>query len=89
MAEWSVAYAYTEVEIVHARETVLRCGSDDGIRIWLNGEQIHSREVGRPYRPNDDEISIYLRPGTNRILVKIDNYQGGWGFGVSIPRATF
>jgi alpha-galactosidase len=89
MSEWSVAYAYTEVETVHARETVLRCGSDDGIRIWLNGEQIHSREVGRPYRPNDDEVAIYLRPGTNRVLVKIDNYQGGWGFGVSIPRATF
>jgi alpha-galactosidase len=88
-SEWSVAYAYTEIESVHGRETVLRCGSDDGIRIWLNGDQIHSREVGRPYRPNDDEVAVYLRPGVNRILVKIDNYQGGWGFGVSIPRATF
>jgi hypothetical protein len=89
MSEWSVAYAYAEVESVHARETVLRCGSDDGIRIWLNGEQIHSREIGRAYRPNDDEVAIYLRPGVNRLLVKIDNYQGGWGFGVSIPRPTF
>jgi hypothetical protein len=88
-ADWSVAYAYAEIESVHGRETVLRCGSDDGIRIWLNGEQVHSREVGRAYRPNDDEVAVYLRPGVNRILVKIDNYQGGWGFGVSIPKATF
>jgi hypothetical protein len=88
-ADWSVAYAYAEIESVHGRETVLRCGSDDGIRIWLNGEQVHSREVGRAYRPNDDEVAVYLRPGTNRLFVKIDNYQGGWGFGVSIPPATF
>jgi alpha-galactosidase len=87
--EWSVAYAYAEVESIHGRDTVLRCGSDDGIRIWLNGELVHSREVGRAYRPNDDEAAVYLKQGANRILVKVNNYRGGWGFGVSIARANF
>jgi hypothetical protein len=83
-SEWSVAYGYAEFHSDTARETILTCGSDDGIRIWLNGEIIHAREVGRAYRPADDEVAARLCAGINRILVKIDNYQGGWGFGVAI-----
>jgi hypothetical protein len=88
-AEWCVGYAYAQIQSVHAREAVLRCGSDDGIRIWVNGEQIHSREIGRAYRAGSDEVAVDLRPGVNHLLVKVDNYQGGWGFGISVSRATF
>jgi hypothetical protein len=31
---------------------------------------------------------VRLRPGVNRILVKLDNYKNGWGFGLSLPPAT-
>ena len=41
--EWCVGYAYTEIESIHARETVLRCGSDDGIKIWINGKLVHNQ----------------------------------------------
>ena len=81
-----VAYAYARVESASARETILRCGSDDGIRIWINGERIHDHEIGRGYKPFSDEASVRLVAGTNHILVKIDNYHGHWGFGVMIPR---
>jgi alpha-galactosidase len=86
--EFCVAYAYAQVESIHPRDTVLRCGSDDGIRVWLNGRLVHSHEVGRGYKPCSDEVPIRLEAGVNRLLVKVDNYHGGWGFGVSIPRAT-
>jgi alpha-galactosidase len=88
-SEFSIAYGYAEVESVHAREAVLRCGSDDGIRIWLNGKLVHSNEIARGYAPDADEVPVYLKAGVNRILVKIDNYAGGWGFGVAVPRANF
>jgi Family 4 glycosyl hydrolase C-terminal domain len=88
-AEWAVAYAYTEMTETHARETVLKCGSDDGIKIWLNGKLVHEREAQRAYRPGSDEAPIYLVEGVNRILVKVNNYQAGWGFGVAVPRANF
>ena len=87
--EWCVGYGYAEVESIHPRDTVLRCGSDDGITIWLNGKLIHKHEVGRGYTPNIDQTPIHLHAGVNRILVKIDNYTSGWGFGVSIPRPNF
>jgi hypothetical protein len=87
-AEYCVGYAYAEIESTHPRDTILRCGSDDGIRIWLNGEVVHSHDVGRGYKPCADEAPIHLRAGINRVLVKVSNFSGAWGFGVLIPRAT-
>jgi hypothetical protein len=83
-AEWCIGYAFCEFNSARSRQALLRCGSDDGIRIWINGQQVHSREVGRAYRAGNDEVAITLRQGPNSILVKVDNYQGAWGFGVSI-----
>lgn len=87
--EWCAAYAYVEVESIHARETVLRCGSDDAIRIWLNGKMIHTSTDARGYIADQDQVPIHLKAGVNRILVKIINYTAGWGFGASIPPANF
>jgi hypothetical protein len=86
-ADYAVAYAYAEVNSATPRQAELRCGSDDGIRIWLNGRQIHSLEIGRCYKPDSDRVMVNLIAGTNRVLVKIDNYQGGWGLGVAIGAA--
>jgi alpha-galactosidase len=88
-SEWSVAYAFVEIESVRARDTVLKCGSDDAVRIWLNGSIVHSHEVGRAYLPGSDEVAVDLSAGVNRLLLKIVNYTGGWGFGMSVPPATF
>jgi hypothetical protein len=87
--EWAVAYAYAQFDSVHARDAILRCGSDDGIKIWVNGQVVHHHEVGRAYRPDSDTVPVHLEAGRNRILVKIDNYHGGWGFGVAIGKPMF
>ncbi len=87
--EYAAAYAYAEIESVHAREAVLTCGSDDGIKIWINGEVVHENETGRGYQPADDMATVRLKAGTNRVFVKVVNYVAGWGFGVGIPAANF
>lgn len=87
--EWAIGYAYTEIESVHAREAVLSCGSDDGIKIWINGEVVHVNEVGRGYSPDADSCAVRLKAGVNRILVKVDNYVSGWGFGLGISEPNF
>ncbi len=46
-ADWAVAYGYATIESAEDQETTLRCGSDDAVRIWLNGRVVHSHEVGR------------------------------------------
>jgi alpha-galactosidase len=87
--EYAVAYAYCEIDSIHQRETVLRCGSDDGIKIWINGEVVLERDGQRGYSPASDQTPIFLKAGINRVLVKVSQFEGGWGFGVQIPKANF
>lgn len=87
--EWCVAYAYTEVTSVHARDAVLSCGSDDGIKVWVNGVVVHSNDAGRGYTPDSDTAEVTLKAGVNRILVKVSQHTGGWGFGLGISEANF
>ncbi len=83
--EWAVAYAYAAVESSVTREVILRLGSDDGIKVWLNGTVVHHHETGRGYRPDSDRAVATLKAGINHLLVKIDNYTAGWGFGLAVP----
>jgi hypothetical protein len=69
-AENAVAYAYCEIESIHPRETVLKCGSDDGIKVWINGQVVHQWEGQRGHAPGSDQQAIHLEAGVNRVLVK-------------------
>ena len=77
---YAIAYAYAEIDMPSARKALLGVGSDDAIKIWLNGKLIHENWIGRGVNKDDDVIAIDLREGTNHILLKIQNIQGEWGF---------
>jgi alpha-galactosidase len=66
-------------------------GSDDGIKAWLNGALILSRDVDRAVRPNQDHAELNLKKGENKLLLKINNNAGVSGFYFSLtgmgPRA--
>ncbi len=55
-------------------------GSDDGIRVWLNGALVHENNVARAVQPDQDPVTLELQPGRNRLLVKIVNFGGAAGF---------
>lgn len=78
--EWSVAYAYTEVESDEAKRVIVGLGSDDSVRVWLNGELIHSKWAGRPLIVDQDLFTAKLRKGKNRLLVKVVNWSSGSAF---------
>ncbi len=75
-----VAYAFAHIESPTERETLLSVGSNDGIRIFLNGELVHSHFILRWLGKDTDYVPITLRKGTNRLLIKIDESGGDWGF---------
>ena len=79
-----VAYAYAEVLSDAARDVVLRMSSDDGIKVWLNGEVVHNNDVDRGAAIDQDSAPARLAAGVNRILVKCSQGAGGWGFGLRI-----
>lgn len=74
------AYAFAEIVVKTDREAVLKVGSDDGVIVWVNGEQVHSKLVPRGFTPEEDSVPIQLKKGSNRVLVKVIEISGGWGF---------
>jgi len=79
-----VAYAYTTVKREEAGDALLAVGSDDGIRIWVNGKLVHDHLVARGLHFDDDIVPVRFREGNNHILVKVENRHAGWGFAMRI-----
>ncbi len=84
--EFSVGYAYGEFESDKAGSALLGLGSDDGVKIWLNGELVKDSWVRRSTRIDDDLVPLKLQAGKNRILIKIQNVKGEWSFYLRIRR---
>ena len=79
-ATYVVAYAYCHVTVPKSIEAHVRLGSDDGIRVWVNGAEVLKRRVYRGAAPDQDSAAVHLRKGENRVMVKVDTDLGGWEF---------
>ena len=73
-------YAVTYIESSRDRVEILSLGSDDGIKVWVNDELILSKYIHRPLRAGDDVIALPLKKGKNKVLIKVINGYGPWGF---------
>ena len=75
-----VAYGYCCVIAPEDTATDMYVGSDDGVRVWINGELVHDNRVDRGLQPDQDRLSVKLKKGANGVLVKVDQGGGGWAF---------
>jgi HEAT repeat protein len=73
-----VAYLKTHVIVPQDCDALLLLGSDDGVKTWLNGAVVHANNTDRPAVPDQDTAPIKLKAGTNVLLLKITQGQGGW-----------
>jgi hypothetical protein len=80
------AAAYIRTSITAAADSTftLRLGSDDAIKVWLNGRSVHANKVLRALAPNQDSLELRLAAGKNDLLVKVVNAGGGDGLFFSI-----
>jgi hypothetical protein len=78
--DYCVGYAWSEFESPKGGPVYLGLGSDDGVKIWLNGTLVHDRWVVRPTQVDQDIVALRLAPGRNTILVKIQNRKDDWSF---------
>ncbi len=74
------AYGYCEVISPDDRDATLYVGSDDGVKVFVNGRQVHGINVPRGMRPDQDKVDIRLNKGRNAILVKLLEIDGVWEF---------
>jgi len=75
----AVGYVYTELHSPRAMQAKLLLGSDDGAKVWLNGELKFSKQIARGIKRDEDVVAIHLNKGTNRLLFKIEQGDGDWG----------
>lgn len=72
-------YAYCEVEVPSERKTVAYVGSDDGVKVWVNGDLVHQNDTSRAVGPDQDHFDVTLKEGRNTVLVKVTQGHGPWG----------
>ena len=78
------AYGVLTLVSDEAKEVTLLAGSDDSIKVWLNGEVVLTNAVNRGRSRWQEEFSVNLKQGDNILLVKVSDAGGGWGmhFGI-------
>ena len=62
----------------------MRVGSDDAIKVWLNGEVVHNNPVDRGAFDFQDAFRVDLVAGDNLLMVKVSERGGGWSMFVGI-----
>ena len=75
-----VSYAYRVMNLAEPKTIKFGVGSNDGVRVWINGKLVLDRPVLRRAVPNEDVISVPMNKGENTILVKVDQLGNKWGF---------
>lgn len=74
----NVVYAASVVECENAQPVIFKFGSNDRLKVWVNGKLIHFYSQVRAGGPDTDQIAVGLKKGKNLILAKVDNDGGNW-----------
>ena len=80
-----IVYGSISLESPRDQETTMLVGSDDAVKVWLNGKLVHQALVDRAAEDYQDAFPVKLKRGTNVLLVAIDNnghgdFAGFFGF---------
>jgi len=73
-------YAHTYIKVPEDMDAVLLTGSDDGIKVWLNGKVVLRKDLNRAAVAGDDEAEVHLKAGWNSLLVKVRQGMSHWQF---------
>lgn len=75
-----VAYLYSQIDMPEERQATLGIGSDDSVKVWLNGELVHENWTVRGTAIDNDRVQVTFKKGINQIMLKVQNRGGPWGF---------
>ena len=80
-----VVYGSVTLNSPRKQETTMLVGSDDEVKVWLNGELVHYNPVLRGAGDFQDAFPVTLKQGANVLLVAVDNrghgaFSGFFGF---------
>lgn len=79
--ERGILYAYAELPSDAAQTAIVHLVVNDSTKVWLNGALVHQlSQLSRGENRSPQEFSVALRPGNNRVLVKMDSGRPEIGF---------
>ncbi|MEI7661134.1 MAG: glycoside hydrolase family 172 protein [Bacteroidota bacterium] len=78
--EMVVSYALTYVYSPDNCTSSLFLGSDDGAKVFFNGKEVYRYLGERIAEPDQAEIRLQMKPGWNKLLLKIENSMGAYAF---------
>ncbi len=86
--------AYALINIVSPRDqnnVKMGVGSDDSVKVWLNGTVVFRRKTSRRTTGIQNRFDTQLKAGNNLLLVKVSEYSGNWGmfFKIYLDEADF
>ena len=84
----AVVYAFTTIHSSSSRLITLFLGSDDGIKVWINGKVVFQENRLRVLKQDENRVQVNLREGVNALLLKITQDKGPWGFSCRIETET-
>lgn len=77
--EDSVAYAVTYVVAPEdLKDVVMKTGSDDQMKVYLNGKEVFKFAEPRPADKDQDSTTVSLRKGVNVLVIKVVNEKMDW-----------
>ena len=76
----AVFYALTYIYSPQSRTATLLVGSDDPMKIFYNYNKVYTQQGGRIIEPDQGRSFIKINKGWNKLLLKIENRSGRFGF---------
>ncbi|MBI2435872.1 MAG: hypothetical protein HYV26_23710 [Candidatus Hydrogenedentes bacterium] len=78
------AYAVTRVNVPKWTAAELCIGTDEGYELWVNGKRESMNGAERPFKADADCVPVGLKPGVNRLMIKVLQGRGDWKFCVRV-----
>ena len=76
--DYHVAYGSIQLYASEQQQTTMLVGSDDSVKVWLNGTLVHKNAVLRGSSDYQDRFAVTLKEGINVLLVAVYESGGGW-----------
>jgi hypothetical protein len=78
--DFGVSYCYTQIHSDKDISCELWLGYNDGMKAWLNGNEILFDNRYGEYASDMTKIPVELQSGDNHLVLKISEWMGGHGF---------
>jgi tetratricopeptide (TPR) repeat protein len=96
-SDWSVAYGLIYIKSPEPQRVWFRQGTNESVKVWMNDKEVWRLNRWRDTVFDNDVYPVDLKKGLNKVLIKICNRSGHWGFyfritddkGYGVPNIQF